>query len=114
MPVKKLNIRQGDEVLVIAGKDRSFKGRPRRGKILEVHPEKGRVVVDGINIVKKATRQTQQVRQAGIVQQPGAIAASNVMLVCPNCDAATRVARRRRADGRSVRVCRKCKKNIDE
>lgn len=114
MPNKKLFIHNGDEVLVLAGKDRSRKGRPRRGKVLEVDRAKGRVVVDGVNIIKKAVRQTQQVRQAGIVEQPGPIHISNVMLICPNCDAATRVARRRTAEGRGVRVCKKCHKDIDE
>lgn len=114
MPNIKLNIKAGDEVLVIAGKDRSFKGRVRRGKVLKVDPKDGRLVVEGINIIKKAVRQSQQVRQAGIVQQPGPIHASNVMLVCPNCDAATRVARRRTPEGRGIRVCKKCRKDIDE
>ena len=114
MPPKKLNVKTGDEVLVIAGKDRSHKGRQRRGKVLEVRPDADRVVVEGINMIKKAVRQTQQMRQAGIVQQPGPIHISNVMLVCPNCDAATRVGRRRTSDGRGVRVCKKCNKDIDE
>ena len=114
MPTKKLNIKAGDEVLVIAGKDRSHKGRPRRGKVLEVRPQETRVVVEGMNMIKKAVRQTQQMRQAGIVQQPGPMHLSNVMLVCPNCDAATRVAHRRNAEGRGIRVCKKCRKDIDE
>jgi len=114
MPTKKLNIKSGDEVLVLAGKDRSRRGRPRRGKVLSVDPKNDRVVVEGINIIKKAMRQTQQVRQAGIVSQPGPMHLSNVMLVCPNCDAATRVAHRRTAEGRGVRVCKKCRKDIDE
>jgi large subunit ribosomal protein L24 len=114
MPNKKLNIRTGDEVMVIAGKDRSHKGRTRRGKVLKVDPIKERVVVEGMAMIKKATRQTQNVRQAGIVQQPGPMHISNCMLICPNCDAATRVARRRTAEGHGVRVCKKCKKDIDE
>ncbi len=114
MPSKKLNVKTGDEVLVIAGKDRSHKGRQRRGKVLEVRADADRIVVDGVNMIKKAVRQTQQMRQAGIVQQPGPIHVSNVMLVCPNCDAATRVGRRRTSDGRGVRVCKKCNKDIDE
>ena len=114
MPSRKLNIKAGDEVLVIAGKDRSHKGRQRRGKVLEVRPTEDRLVVDGMNIIKKAMRQTQQMRQAGSVQQPGPIHISNVMLVCPNCDAATRVARRRTPEGHGVRVCKKCNKDIDE
>jgi len=114
MPKKQLHVKQGDEVLIIAGKDRSRKGRVRRGKVLEVRPAEERVVVEGINMIKKAVRQTQQVRQAGIVTQPGPVHASNVMLVCPNCDAATRATHRRTPEGRNLRVCRKCKKDIDE
>ncbi len=114
MAKKQMHVKQGDEVLVIAGKDRSRKGRVRRGKVLEVRPDQERVVVEGINMIKKAVRQSQQVRQAGIVTQPGPVHVSNVMLVCPNCDAATRVAHRRTSEGRGVRVCRKCKKDIDE
>jgi large subunit ribosomal protein L24 len=114
MATKKLNIRRGDEVLIIAGKDRSVKGRPRRGRVLEVRPDEDRIVVDGIAIMKRAVRQTQQMRQAGIVEMPGPIHASNAMLVCPNCDAPTRVGHRRRDDGTKIRVCNKCNKDIDE
>ena len=114
MPTKKLTIKQGDEVLVLTGKDRSRKGRPRRGKVLEVRPREDRLVVDGINLIKKAMRKTQQMRQAGIVTQPGPIHISNVMLVCPNCDSPTRVGRRRTEDGHGVRVCKKCSKDIDQ
>jgi len=114
MPKRKQNIKAGDEVLIIAGKDRSFKGRVRRGKVLEVRPDDQRVVVEGINLIKKAVRQTQQMRQAGIVTQPGPIHVSNVMLVCPNCDAPTRVTRRRTSEGKGVRVCSKCHKDVDE
>jgi large subunit ribosomal protein L24 len=114
MPTKKLSVKSGDEVLILAGKDRSRKGRPRRGKVLSVDPKSDRVTVDGVNLIKKAVRQTQQVRQAGIVTQPAPVHVSNVMLVCPNCDAATRVAHRRTAEGKGVRVCKKCKKDIDE
>lgn len=110
----KVAIRQGDTVEVMAGKDRSTKSRVRRGKVIEVDRRRGRVVVDGINIVKKAVRQTQQVRQGGIVETPAALAVSNVMLVCPDCDKPTRVGVRVREDGSKVRVCKKCGSDIDE
>ncbi len=114
MPSDKLNVRKGDEVMVIAGKDRSMKGSPKRGRVLEVNPDKSRIIVDGLNIMKRAVRQTQQIRQAGIVESPGPIHISNVMLVCPSCDAPTRVGHRARDDGQKVRVCKKCGKDIDE
>ena len=114
MPREKLNVRKGDEVMVITGKDRTMKGRPKRGRVLEVNPIKGRIIVDGLNLMKRAVRQTQQMRQAGIVESPGPIDVSNVMLVCPSCDAPTRVGHRKRDDGARARVCKKCGKDIDE
>lgn len=119
MPVRtrtrmKFRIKKGDMVEIMSGKDRSTPSRVRRGKVINVDPREGRVTVDGINIVKKAVRQTQQMRQGGIVETPAAVAVSNVMLVCPDCDKPTRVAMRAREDGTKVRVCKKCGSDIDE
>ena len=114
MAQQKLKIRSGDEVLVIAGKDRSTKGHPRRGKVIGVVPDKHRLIVDGVNVIKKAVRQSQKVRQGGIIESPGPVDVSNVMLICPSCDAPTRVAIRRKDDGRRVRLCKRCKKAIDD
>jgi len=114
MSQPKLKIRTGDEVLVIAGKDRSTRKHPRRGKVIAVQPTKNRVIVDGLNIMKKAVRQSQKVRQGGIIETPAPIHVSNVMLVCPSCDAPTRVAITRKEDGTRVRQCKRCKKAIDE
>ncbi len=113
MPTVRLNIKKGDEVQVIAGKDRSRKGSPRRGRVIQVYPKTGYVIVDGVNTIKKAMRQSQKIRQGGVIERPGPIHASNVMLVCPNCDAPTRSSRVQREDGKRVRVCRKCEKDID-
>jgi len=113
MPTIKLGIKKGDQVQVISGKDRSKRGRIRRGRVLQVNPEAGRAVVDGINIQKKAQRQSQKIRQGGVIEKPGPIHISNLMLVCPNCASPTHPLRHRRDDGRRVRVCRKCKKDID-
>ncbi|MFO7948171.1 MAG: 50S ribosomal protein L24 [Armatimonadota bacterium] len=114
MPTKTLSIKTGDEVLIITGKDRSYKGSQRRGRVLEVRPDDERLIIDGINIQRRAMRQTQQVRQAGIVEMPGPVHVSNVMLICPNCDAPTRVGHRVRQNGEKVRVCKQCGKDIDE
>jgi len=113
MATAKLHVKKGDTVQVIAGKDRSKKGRIRRGRVIRAHPGTGYVVVDGINIQKKAQRQSQKIRQGGVIEKPGPIHVSNVMLVCPNCDSPTHSHRVRRDDGRRVRVCGKCKKDID-
>ncbi len=114
MPTKTLPIKTGDEVLIITGKDRSYKGSQRRGRVIEVFPDDERIIVDGINVQRRAMRQTQQVRQAGIVEMPGPIHVSNVMLICPNCDAPTRIGYRVRENGEKVRVCKQCDKDIDE
>ncbi len=111
---QKMRVRVGDTVEIVAGKDRSTSGRVRRGEVIEVDPRRNRVTVDGINIVKKAVRQTQQMRQGGIVDKPAPMDASNVMLVCPECDERTRVGKRVRDDGTSVRVCKRCGADIDE
>ncbi len=109
-----MNIRRGDTVEVIAGKDRSTKSRVRRGRVLSVDPLTNRAVVDGINIAKRAVRQTQQVRQGGIVEMPSPMAVSNLMVVCPACDKRSRTGYRVRDDGVKVRVCLKCDADIDE
>lgn len=114
MPTKTIPIKEGDEVLIIAGKDRSYKGNERRGRVLEAHPDEERIIVEGINMQRQAMRQSQQVRQAGIVERPGPIHVSNVMLICPNCDSPTRIGHRFRQYGDKVRVCKQCDNDIDE
>ena len=103
-----LHVKKGDTVKVIAGKDKGTEG-----EILRALPAKGRVVVEKVNIVKKAMRPTQQNPQGGISSVEAPINASNVMLVCPSCKAATRVGHRFKDDGKKVRVCKKCGKDID-
>ena len=110
----KMRIKVGDTVEVIAGKDRSTPQRVRRGEVISVDPEANRVTVDGVNIVKKAVRQTQQMQQGGIVETPAPIDASNVMLVCQDCDERTRTGKRVRPDGTKVRVCKHCGADIEQ
>ena len=104
----KLHVRKGDRVKVIAGKDKG-----KEGEIIRALPAKGRVVVEKVNVVKKAMRPTQQNPQGGISSVEAAIEASNVMLVCPSCKAATRVGHRFDEAGKKHRVCKKCGKDID-
>ena len=105
MAQNKMTIRKGDTVKVITGKDRG-----KTGKVLRSVPEKSRVVVEKVNMAKKAMRPTQVNPQGGISTIEAPIHVSNVMLVCPSCGEATRVARRRE-DGKLVRVCKKCGKD---
>ena len=95
-------IRKGDQVQVIAGKDRG-----RRGKVLQVLPKTGRVVVEGVNKQKRHQKATQKVMQAGIVTKEGPIHLSNVMLYCSHCGKPTRVGTKVDGDVRE-RVCRSC------
>lgn len=99
----KMSIRRGDEVVVIAGKDRG-----KRGEVTRVLPEANRVVVDGVNIVKRHLRRQPGSLQAGIIDMPAPLNRSNVMLVCPNCHRPTREARTVLADGSHGRVCKHC------
>lgn len=103
-----MHVRRGDKVRVIAGKENG-----KEGKVLRAYPEKQRVTVEGINLVKRATRPSQKNPQGGILQNEGTVHVSNVMLICPSCSQPTRVGRRREA-GTLVRVCKKCGKDIDK
>ena len=105
---KSLSIRKGDRVRVIAGKDKG-----REGTVLRSQPEKERIVVQNVHMIKKHARPSQKNPQGGIVEMEGTIHVSSVMLLCPNCGAATRVGRRRQ-DGSRVRTSKKCGKDIDK
>ncbi len=104
----KVHVKSGDQVQILNGEDRG-----NRGKVLEVQPKTGRVFVDGINVQKKHARPTQTNPQGGIIERPGPVDASNVALVCPSCNKATRAGRDRSADGEVSRKCKRCGKVID-
>lgn len=103
----KMNIRKGDKVVVIAGKDKG-----KEGRVLATFPQKERVMVEHLNMAKKAMRPTQQNPQGGLVDIEVPVHVSNVKLVCPKCSEATRV-NVRRDDGSRIRVCKKCGNDID-
>ncbi len=103
-------IRKNDNVVVVAGKDRG-----KRGRVLRVVPDKNRVVVEGVNFIKKHTRPNPQAYvKGGIVEREAALHASNVQIVCPECGAPTRIGRQLLGDGRKVRICRKCDGAVDK
>ena len=95
-------------MLVITGKDRG-----KKGKVRFAYPKDERVLVEGINFIKRHTRARGRVRQAGIVEREAPINVSNVMLMCSRCDHPTRVGFRFLEDGRKVRICRSCHEVID-
>ena len=103
-------IRKNDSVIVITGRDRG-----KRGRVLRVIPDKRRVIVEGVNFIKRHTRPNPQKNiKGGIVEREAPLSASNVQLVCPECSNPTRVGRKLLDDGRRVRYCRKCKGVVDK
>ncbi len=103
-------VRKNDNVVVITGRDRG-----KRGRVLRVIPGKGRLVVEGVNIIKRHTKANPQKNiKGGIVEREAAIDASNVQLVCPECGVKTRIGRKLLDDGRRVRFCVKCKGVVDK
>ena len=103
-----MKIRKNDTVLVITGKDKG-----KRGKVRFAYPKNERILVEGINFIKKHSRARGAVRQAGIIEREAPIHVSNVMLLCSKCNHPARVGFRFLADGRKVRFCRSCGEVID-
>lgn len=104
----KIHVKKDDNVVVISGKDKGSKG-----KVIKTLPEDGRVFVEGVNMTKKHMKAKNQNAPSGIIDREGSIDASNVMLICPKCGKATRVAHQVNDDGSKVRVCKKCGAVID-
>ncbi|MBI2934536.1 MAG: 50S ribosomal protein L24 [Chloroflexi bacterium] len=103
-----MNIHKNDNVLVIAGKDRG-----KKGKVRSVWIKKDRVIVEGANMIKKHTRASGMVRQAGIVEREAPLKVSNVMLLCPKCNHPARIGFRFLEDGKKVRFCHVCQEVIE-
>jgi large subunit ribosomal protein L24 len=104
-----VHVRKGDLVAVIAGRERG-----KRGKVLRVLPDEGRVVIEKVNMVKKHQRPTQKLRQGGIIEREGALALANVLLVCGRCDRPARTGIKVLGDERRVRVCKRCGEPVDK
>ena len=103
-------IRRNDQVVVTTGKDSGKKGR-----VLKVLPTKNRLIVEGVNMIKRHTRPNPGKNvKGGIVEREASLHASNVQLVCPECGLQTRIGRKILGDGRKVRVCRKCEGVVDK
>lgn len=108
-----VRLRRGDQVVVLSGKDKG-----KHGKIIEVVPDAGKVIVDGVNVVTKhkrpgaATRATPKT-QTGLMHMPAPVGISKVMLVCPKCSKPTRIGAGSTNDGTKTRRCGKCLELID-
>jgi large subunit ribosomal protein L24 len=110
----KMKIKKGDTVLIITGKDRG-----KQGTVSRAMPQVSKVIIEGLNIVKKHVRPQGQTRQGGVIEKAMPIHVSNTMLICTECGEPTRVGLDRRPMGsdqklRPVRVCKKCHKVIED
>ena len=98
-----ISIKKDDLVVVLSGKDKG-----KQGKVLSVIPSESKVVVEGVNVATKHKKATSQTEQGGIVKKEAPIYACKVQRVCPKCNKATRPAHKLLADGKKVRICKKC------
>ena len=101
-------IRKGDNVIVLAGKDKG-----KKGSVLRVVADGERVLVQGVNMVKRHTRPSMQ-NPGGIVEKEASIHLSNVLPICGRCNKPTRVGTPRLEDGHAVRTCRRCGEQLDQ
>ena len=101
-----LNVKKDDVVIVLSGDDKGTKG-----KVIATSPEEGKVLVEGVNVIHKHVKPRRQGETGGIIDAEGAIYASNVALYCPKCDKGVRT-KTQVVDGKKVRVCAKCGKEI--
>ncbi len=103
-----MKIKKNDTVLVISGKDRG-----KKGKVRFAYPDKDRLLIEGVNLIKKHMKAIKDVRQAGIIEREAPIKSSNVMLLCNKCNHPTRVGARILQDGSKARICQVCHEVID-
>ena len=101
--MNKMSIKKGDVVVVLSGKDKG-----KQGKVLEVMPKSGKVIVEKINVVSRHTKPRKQGEEGGILKKEAPMYACKVQKVCPKCNKATRPAHKMLADGKKVCVCKKC------
>jgi len=97
-----IHVKTGDKVVVLSGKDKG-----KQGKILEVSPKEGKVIIEGVNQAQKHVKPRRMGEQGGIVTVEAPMYASKVMLVCPKCSQPTRLAHKI-VDGKKMRLCKKC------
>jgi large subunit ribosomal protein L24 len=103
-----LRIKKGDTAVVIAGKNKGAKGR-----VLSVIPSEQRLIVEGVNKIKKHQKPNKTFTQGGIIEKEAPLHISNTMLVCPKCSKPTRIGVTILGDGKKQRTCKKCKEVID-
>ncbi|MDO8588639.1 MAG: 50S ribosomal protein L24 [Armatimonadota bacterium] len=109
----KLRLKKGDEVIVLAGKDKG-----KRGKIIQTIPDEGKVIIDGVNIVTRHQRPRMTGRatpktQTGTIKKPAPLAGGKVMLICPHCSKPAKTTIHLVEDGGKTRVCKLCHQTVD-
>jgi large subunit ribosomal protein L24 len=102
-----LNVKKGDTVVVLSGKDKG-----KQGKIIQAIPKKAQVVVEDVNKVKRHTKPSLKAPQGGIIQKEMPLNVCKVQLVCPACNKPTRIGHKA-VDGKNLRVCKKCGEVVD-
>ena len=103
-----MKIRKNDTVLVIAGKDRG-----KKGKVRKALPREDKIIIEGLNMIKRHSRTKGQAKQAGIIELESPLHVSKVMIICSKCAKPARVGIRFLEDGKRVRFCRACSEVID-
>ena len=99
----KLHVKTGDTVVMLSGKDKG-----QKGKVLEVSPKEGKVIVEGINMVSKHAKPKKAGDPSGIIKAESAVYACKVQVICPKCKKPTRIGHKIYADGKKDRMCKKC------
>ena len=102
-------VKKGDKVYVLTGKDRG-----KSGTVAKVITEKDKVIVDGVNVVKKTIKASQKNPRGGIIEKSAPLDISNVQVICPGCNKSVKLGMKILKNGKKERVCRKCGKEIKE
>jgi large subunit ribosomal protein L24 len=103
-----MKVRKNDTVLIVLGKDKG-----KKGKVRKTMPDKEKVIVEGLNLIKRHSKTKGKTRQAGIIELEGPIPVSNVMIICNKCNKPVRVGTRILEDGKKARYCHNCSEIID-
>ena len=103
-----MKIKKNDTVMIISGDEAG-----KRGRVLDVYPKKGRLLVEKLNIIKKHMKPSKKYSQGGIIEKEASIHRSNVIIVCPKCDKPSRIGHKMLENGRKIRICKKCNEIMD-
>ncbi len=103
-----LGIKKNDTGIVITGAEKG-----KRGRLLEFRPKKNRLIVEGLNMIKRHMKPSKKYSQGGIIEKEASVHKSNVMLVCTKCDKPTKIGHKFLENGKKIRICRKCGEVIE-